>query len=83
VPLNIVCFRFRPETAAEAELDDLNLRLGQEVLADGRVYVGTTRYAGNVAFRPAITNWRTTQPDVDLLVDTIRDLGAKLAKARG
>lgn len=79
VPLNIVCFRYRPSGAAEAELDALNERIGSALLADGRVYVGTTRYAGKVAFRPAIVNWRTTEADVDLIVDVVRELGSRLA----
>ena len=77
VPLNIVCFRYRPPGVPEHELDELNERLGADVLADGRVYVGTTRYRGRVAFRPAIVNWRTREQDVDLLVDVIRELGAR------
>jgi hypothetical protein len=52
--------------------------LGQAVLADGRVYVGSTTYAGRAALRPAIVNWRTTTQDVDLLVDVVRELGARL-----
>jgi glutamate/tyrosine decarboxylase-like PLP-dependent enzyme len=76
VPLNIVCFRYRPSGVGEDELDELNTRLGHAVLADGRVYVGTTRYGGRVAFRPAIVNWRTRVEDVDLLVEVIRELGA-------
>jgi glutamate/tyrosine decarboxylase-like PLP-dependent enzyme len=80
VPLNIVCFRYRPPGVEdEAALNDLNGRLGQAVLADGRVYVGTTVYAGKTAFRPAIVNWRTSEADVNLLVDVIRELGARLA----
>ncbi|MGH3118848.1 MAG: pyridoxal phosphate-dependent decarboxylase family protein, partial [Gaiellales bacterium] len=78
VPLNIVCFRYRPEGFPENELDELNARLGADVLADGRVYVGTTRYEGRVAFRPAIVNWRTREEDVDLLVEVVRELGRKL-----
>jgi glutamate/tyrosine decarboxylase-like PLP-dependent enzyme len=78
VPLNIVCFRYRPAEVPEGELDELNRRLGEQVLADGRVYVGTTRYEGKVAFRPAIVNWRTGEEDVDLLVDVVRELGAAL-----
>jgi glutamate/tyrosine decarboxylase-like PLP-dependent enzyme len=78
VPLNIVCFRYRPEGLGEEELDALNERLGEAVLADGRVYVGTTRYDGRVAFRPAIVNWRSGPNDVDLLVDVVRELGAGL-----
>ena len=78
VPLNIVCFRYRPEGVPEEELDGLNARLGEEVLADGRVYVGTTSFGGRVAFRPAIVNWRTRESDIDLLVEVVRELGASL-----
>lgn len=79
VPLNIVCFRYRPDGASEGDFDNLNRRLGEVVLQDGRVYVGTTVYRGRVAFRPAFVNWLTTEDDVDLLVDVIRELGARLA----
>jgi glutamate/tyrosine decarboxylase-like PLP-dependent enzyme len=79
VPLNIVCFRFRPDGRSEAELDALNRRLGEAILEDGRVYVGTTVYRGQVAFRPAVVNWRTSEADADLLVDVVRELGAELA----
>ena len=78
VPLNIVCFRFRPPAVPEAELNELNARLGDDVLADGRVYVGTTSFGGTVAFRPAIVNWRTRESDVDLFVEVVRELGAML-----
>ena len=78
VPLNIVCFRFHPPGVLESELDELNRRLGAMVLEDGRVYFGTTEYAGKVAFRPAIVNWRTTEKDVDLIVEVTRELGSKL-----
>jgi glutamate/tyrosine decarboxylase-like PLP-dependent enzyme len=78
VTLNIVCFRFRPQGVPEAELDELNGRLGEMVLEDGRVYFGTTRYAGKIAFRPAIVNWRTREEDVDLIVAVVRELGSRL-----
>ena len=78
VRLNVVCFRFRPAGVAEDELDELNRRLGAAVLADGRAYFGTTVYGGVVAFRPAISNWRTTEADSDLIPSVIRELGARL-----
>jgi glutamate/tyrosine decarboxylase-like PLP-dependent enzyme len=79
-PLNIVCFRYRPPGIDdEAAIDAVNRRIGEEILADGRVFVGTTVYEGKVAFRPAIVNWRTREEDVDLLVDVIRELGARLS----
>ena len=72
--LNVVCFRCRPRNVPEAELDDLNRRVGQAIIADGRVYFGTTVYAGKVAFRPAISNYRTTERDVDLILPVTREL---------
>jgi glutamate/tyrosine decarboxylase-like PLP-dependent enzyme len=78
VPLNVVCFRFRPPGFPESELDELNRRLGAMILEDGRVYFGTTEYAGKVAFRPAVVNWRSREADVDLIVKVVRELGAPL-----
>jgi glutamate/tyrosine decarboxylase-like PLP-dependent enzyme len=82
VPLNIVCFRYRPDGVPEEELNALNARLGEDVLADGRVSVGTTSFGGTVAFRPAIVNWRTREEDVELLVAVVRELGARLLAAQ-
>ena len=73
--LNIVCFRYRLEGVPDEELDALNLEIEQRVLTDGRVYVGTTRRAGIVGFRPAFVNWRTTKDDAALVVEVVRDLG--------
>ena len=76
--LNIVCFRFNPPGADESDLNDLNARLGEAVLEDGRVYAGTTVYGGRTALRPAIVNWRTREEDIDLFVDVVRELGQRL-----
>ena len=70
--------RYRPAGVPEAELDALNELIGEAVLTDGRVYVGTTSWDGKVAFRPAFVNWRTTESDVDLILETLRDLGTRL-----
>ena len=77
-PLNIVFFRYRPPGVRDEELDEVNLRIGREVLTDGRVYVGTTRWRGAVGFRPAFVNWRTTRADAELVLETVRDLGSRL-----
>jgi glutamate/tyrosine decarboxylase-like PLP-dependent enzyme len=82
VPLNVVCFRYRPAGVAADELDEVNRHLGQAVLDDGRVYFGATVYGGKVAFRPAIVNWRTRPEDVDLIVPITLELGAGLVPAR-
>ncbi|HEX2496046.1 MAG TPA: pyridoxal-dependent decarboxylase [Gaiellaceae bacterium] len=81
VRLNIVCFRHKPAGMDAEELDAHNLALGDDVLADGRVFFGTTRYEGAVAFRPAIVNWRTTERDVDLIADVLLELGTRRLQA--
>ncbi|MBB3726458.1 pyridoxal phosphate-dependent decarboxylase family protein [Nonomuraea dietziae] len=79
VPLCVVCFRYRPEgTKEKEELDDLNRRLGAALLADGRVYAGTTTYRGVTALRPAIVNWRTTEADIDYFWQVLRELADRL-----
>ena len=78
MPLNIVCFRWRPPGVSDDELDDLNRCLGVALLRDGRVFAGTTVFEGKVAFRPAIVNWRTRPGDVDALVEVLLELAAGL-----
>lgn len=77
VPLNIVCFRFNSHDLEEEHLDEINRQIGESLLEDGRVFAGTTSYGGRVALRPAISNWMTTESDVDFFVEVVRELGAK------
>jgi glutamate/tyrosine decarboxylase-like PLP-dependent enzyme len=79
VPLNIVCFRAHPPGVPDAQLDLLNSNLARRLLADGRVFVGSTTFDGQVALRPAIVNWRTGPADVELLVAIVREITAELA----
>jgi glutamate/tyrosine decarboxylase-like PLP-dependent enzyme len=81
VQLCIVCFRAVPPGVAD--LDDFNRRLGAALLADGRVYAGTTVYDGKVALRPAIVNWRTTEADIDAFADVVLELTHELSQEVG
>lgn len=78
--LNVVPFRFAPNSVRKRDLDQLNERLGARVLASGKVYVGTTRYRSRVAFRPAIANWRTRESDLDLLIEEILNGGRAILR---
>jgi glutamate/tyrosine decarboxylase-like PLP-dependent enzyme len=80
VPLCIVCLRAHPAEVPAADLDAFNRRLAAALIADGRVYAGSTVYAGQVALRPAIVNWRTTPADIDLFVDVLHELITDLLK---
>lgn len=76
--LCIVCFRYRPPGVPEERLDDLNTRLAAALLEDGRVYAGPALFRGHRALRCALVNWRTTEPDVELLVHVLREVAAGL-----
>ncbi len=78
--LCVVCFRYVPRAG---DPDAFNARLGEELIADGRVFAGTTVYRGMTALRPAIVNWRTMTADVELLVSVVREIGERLDLALG
>jgi len=73
--LNIVAFRYNPGGLSDEQLDELNENLGARVIADGRFLVGTSRIGARTIFRPAFSNWRTRQEDVDEFADVILELG--------
>lgn len=77
--LNIVPFRYNPGGLDDEQLDELNQRLGEAVLADGRFLVGTSKLGRRTVFRPAFSNWRTRPVDVEELAAVVQELGQKLA----
>ncbi|KAB2342731.1 pyridoxal phosphate-dependent decarboxylase family protein [Actinomadura rudentiformis] len=78
VQMSIVCFRYRPPGVPEEELDALNARLGAALLADGRVYAGTSTYRGMTVFRPAMVNWRITAAEAEQLITVLHELAPRL-----
>jgi glutamate/tyrosine decarboxylase-like PLP-dependent enzyme len=76
--LNIVAFRFNPGGMSDPQLDDLNERLGDAVLSDGRFLVGTSKIGPRTIFRPAFSNWRTRNEDVEELATVVVELGEKI-----
>jgi len=78
VPLNIVAFRYNPGGLSGHELNELNQRLGEVIIADGRFMVGTSRIGKNTIFRPAFSNWRTRKQDVEEFASVVIELGQNL-----
>ncbi len=92
VELSAVCFRYLPpdrgqerrETPAVADDrrpktdDSLNAAILQRVNARGRVYISNATIRGRFALRACITNHRTTEADVDAVVEEV--LAAAAAK---
>ena len=78
VQLNVVAFRYNPGDLNDEQLDDLNARLGEAVLADGRFLVGTSKIGKRTVFRPAFSNWRTRFSDVEEFAEVVLEVAATM-----
>lgn len=76
VTLNICCFRFVQEGASATELDQLNARIVERIQLDGVAAPSTTRIKGALCIRVNITNHRTRETDMDLLIESLAEIGA-------
>jgi glutamate/tyrosine decarboxylase-like PLP-dependent enzyme len=75
--LNIVCFRFHPKGWDDAALDQLNEDIVADLQESGIAAPSTTRIRGALAIRANLTNHRTRQEDLDLMVRAAADFAAK------
>jgi glutamate/tyrosine decarboxylase-like PLP-dependent enzyme len=75
-PLSIVCFRYAPKGAHD--LDGLNRRLLQIVQREGTVFLTSTELHGRLVLRACIVNFRTSESDLDLLLDVLADAGRRV-----
>jgi len=81
VQLNIVAFRYNPGNLGDEQLNELNHRLGEAVLADGRFLVGTSRIGPRTVFRPAFSNWRTRFSDVEEFAQVVLEIATGLSSS--
>ncbi len=83
VTLSIACFRYVPPDLGELPdrdtyLDKLNEVLMAEIQMDGRAFCSNAVLGPRYVLRACIVNFRTEAPDIDILLDTVIELGAKL-----
>ncbi|HEV8019632.1 MAG TPA: pyridoxal-dependent decarboxylase [Candidatus Lustribacter sp.] len=72
-PLSVVCFRYAPAGADDAAADAVNAAILEDVNADGRIFISSTKLRGRTVLRLAIGNERTTRDDVVLAWQIIRE----------
>ena len=80
-PLSICCFRYRPQKVAD--IDALNRALLPVVQREGRVFLTGTELEGRYTLRACIVNFRTTESDLDTLLDVIAETGGRVAADGG
>ena len=74
-PLSVTCFRYAPPGVADVEA--LNRRLIKTVQAEGEAFLTGTELDGQYALRACIVNFRTTEADLDRLLDVIAEAGSR------
>jgi aromatic-L-amino-acid decarboxylase len=81
VELSVVCFRYAPPGRGDdaGRLDALNKRLVERIQTEGRTFLTGTVLRGRFALRACVLHYGTTEADVDALVETVRETGARVA----
>ncbi len=78
VQLNIVCFRYRAGGLDEAELDRFNDELVIRLQEGGVAVTSSTTIDGKRSIRVNITNHRTRDDDLTLLLETLRQIAQEM-----
>ncbi len=77
-PLSVTCFLYTPPNLTEIEV--VNRKLIELVQAEGQVFLTGTELNGRYALRACIVNFRTTEADLDRLLDVIADAGRRASQ---
>jgi aromatic-L-amino-acid/L-tryptophan decarboxylase len=80
VTLNIVCFRYNPGNLDNEELNKINKEIVMEMQELGIAAPSYTFLKGSYAIRVSITNHRTRQEDLEIVIEHTLRLGSSLTK---
>lgn len=69
--LTVFTFRWAPKI--DRDLDELNQKLHQEMVDDGRVFLSTTRIENEFRFRFAVLSVRTHLKEADLFLSVLKE----------
>lgn len=70
VRMNVVCFTLQQDGITPEGIKDLLDRIRD----DGRAYFTPTLYKGTPAIRAALSNWRTTEEDVNITIQVLKEV---------
>ena len=73
--LSVVIFRYVPPSG---DMDSFNQRLSENIMADGRVFISSTRVNGMFMLRLAVLHFRTHIEHVDYLLSLLQRLAHEL-----
>ena len=64
------------------DLNQLTRAIIAEIQAEGRVFIASTVLNGQTVIRACIVNFRTTEADLDILLDEVERAGQKVVWRR-
>lgn len=79
VVTSVVAFRYRPAGTGADGTDRLNELIPAAVQRRGQVFLTGTRLSGTAALRACILNPATTEADLEILLDEIRNCAREMA----
>ncbi len=82
VSLSIVAFRYRPTAGTDDEdVDLLNKRIVEEIQSGGEAFITGAVLHGRQVLRACIIHYKTTEQDLQALVDIVKRTGARCRAA--
>ncbi len=69
VKMNVICFTLSGNRSADEVRSFLD-----KVRIDGRAYFTPTTYSGRPAIRAAVSNWITSERDIDITIQALNEL---------
>ncbi len=79
VPLNTVCFRYRPDGMSDSEADSLNERINHDLNDSGKIYLTHTKVHGRYVMRMVTAQTNVTEHHVTEAWNLIRECASALS----
>lgn len=79
-PLSIVCFRYKPSFVKD--VDTFNRQMLPILMNAGRAFVTGAELHGQFAIRACIVNFRTTETDLEQVLQAVIEAGEQLKEAQ-
>jgi aromatic-L-amino-acid/L-tryptophan decarboxylase len=77
--LSVVCFRCRPPAEADPEeWNTLNKAVMERVQSGGAAFLTSAILGGRFVLRACILHYATTETDLDIMLDTVREAAASM-----
>ncbi len=74
--LSVTCFRYKANGVED--INSLNKKLVEIVQREGKTFLTTTELDGRLVLRACIVNFRTTEADLDILLDAVAEAGTRI-----